>query len=159
MACIKLRAPRALSFCYCRLISLLDPNRRSSSSANTKKVLGVRKSCDASILSPMKHTLSGFVGSSNQHGSSNTIPPNSPSSPHVRSASKGDILGSSSTSPVNTSSTSLAVTVEDLKEVNLETAIQSKLNIRHSAKPRSRSLIWRPSRKARTSAEPECRVS
>lgn len=49
-----------------------------------------------------------------------------------------------------------------MSEVNLETAIKrSNLEVKQCAKPRSRSLIWRPSRKAKSNSEQssDCRVT
>lgn len=112
--------------------------RRASS---MKVVLGVRKSCDASIVYPNRQLAS------------------SPSS-----SSTAAHLNHHKVSPASNEHSQLQqqpASISESNEVNLETAIQSKLNVAHVSKPRSRSLIWRPNRKSQRSSNDgsDCRVS
>lgn len=100
-----------------------------------KTVLGVQKSCDASIVMPLKNAIVGMLSSDEKISSHKHSPD---------LGASGDLNRTSSTN----------------ETVNLETAIQSKLSAER-AKPRSRSLIWRPSRRrSKTTAESsDCQVS
>lgn len=114
-----------------------------------KVVLGVRKSCDASMVYPNLQSASSSSSTAylNHHKVSSAS----------RSASNEiKVLG------VGEQQQQLQQQLQEgSKEVNLETAIQSKLNAAHVAKPRSRSLIWRPNRKSQRSSNEvsDCRVS
>lgn len=96
-----------------------------------KIVLGVRKSCDASIIMPLKNAFAG-LSSSNER----------------ISHKQAEELGTTSNAELGN------------ETVNLETAIQSRLNVVRD-KPRSRSLIWRPTRRrSKNTSEPsDCQVS
>lgn len=110
-----------------------------------KVALGVRKSCDASMISPSKNKLNSQQTNANANTNSDS---NSGSNDYAAS---------------NISASDNDITTE---LVNLETAIRSKLTIDNgsSSKPRSRSLIWRHNRRSTSSRtttadSSECRTS
>lgn len=120
------------NFVHC-LSNTSSPNHNKRSSS-VKVALGVRKSCDASIVTSMRNI--NISGSQNSRETLATMNEGGTDSP----------AGS-----------------QNSDEVFIKDALQqsSKLAIDHGAKPRSRSLIWRPHRKSsRTSSETsDCRVS
>lgn len=107
-----------------------------------KDALGVRKSCDASILTPRKSILSTSTKTT-----SPITTPTTKAATHKFGSTEEVRSSNNNNNNNNTEET-----------VNLETAIQAKLNV--TSKPRSRSLIWRPARKSRTAVEStDCRIS
>lgn len=135
-----------------------------------KLSLGIRKSCDASIIPARRGNP--VVGASVAQGSATPTKDKSASAatataPQVQQQQQQpqpqQLRGSRDESPSisDHQSSWTEITATTTNEVNLETAIQTKLTIvSQKAKPRSRSLIWRPSRKARATTEnQDCRVS
>lgn len=118
-----------------------------------KVVLGVRKSCDASIVYPnLQSTPTSSSASCLNHH--RVIPAS-------RTVSNETKVGFGAGGDRQQQQRQQQPQPQESKEVNLETAIQSKLNAGNIAKPRSRSLIWRPNRKSQKSSNEasDCRVS
>lgn len=139
--------------------STSDISRRASS---MKVVLGVRKSCDASIVPTMRSSLTPQHTNSSAYikNNSTSSPVSTFSRPQTPTCAKpGRTTPSQQQQQQHQEESSSAIQQD--KELNLETAIQNKLTVsQHKAKPRSRSLIWRPSRKTKTQPETsDCRVS
>lgn len=133
-----------------------------------KVALGVRKSCDASIVTSMrKISLSGSKKSSHEElesmselgdGNQQHEDPN-------QEHDDDDDEDKSKMPPQKSSIESIlkAAAIQNQQQHHQGGHHLGRLNVSHDSKPRSRSLIWRPHRKPSKSSsgvdQTECRVS